>query len=171
MLKKLLRSLAFVAALTVTALAGGIQSMPTTAPFNEPSQTVATWNAFVQYLNGTAGLYTAGTAPTGTALPSIGAFCSASGGTPQTCNGQRGVITTNSLATAASTAANFVINNSLITANNACTATIGNTTSTGTPTIAQVVTGAGTITINIANVATAAALNNTVNINFSCYVN
>src|SRR6516164_11854564 len=126
MLKKLLRSLAFVAALTVTALAGGIQSMPTTAPFNEPSQTVATWNAFVQYLNGTAGLYTAGTAPTGTALPSIGAFCSASGATPQTCNGQRGVITTNSLATAASTAANF---------------------------------------------ATAAALNNTVNINFSCYVN
>ena len=171
MLKKLLRSFAFVAALTMTALAGGIQSMPTTAPFNEPSQTVATWNAFVQYLNGTAGLYTAGTAPTGTALPSIGAFCSASGGTPQTCNGQRGVITTNSLATAASTAANFVINNSLITANNACTATIGNTTSTGTPTIAQVVTGAGTITVNIANVATAAALNNTVNINFSCYVN
>jgi hypothetical protein len=165
MLKKLLQSLAFVAALAVTAYAGGVTTMPSTAPFNEASQTVATWNAFIQYLNGVPGQWTAGATPP---MISLGSFCTASGATPQTCNAQRGVVTTNSLATAASTAATYVINNSLVTANSACAAAIGNTTSTGTPTVASTVTGAGTITVLIANVATAAALNNTLNINFNC---
>lgn len=160
---------AFVGGILAAQLifAGGVPLVPSSATFNEPSQIVSTLNAFVNQLNGNP-LGSGGYAAQPGSIVSIGSFCTASGATPQTCNASRGVVTTNSLATAASSTASFVINDSLVAATNACVATIGNTTSTGTPTIAQVVTGAGTITVTIANVNTATALNNTVNLNFSC---
>jgi hypothetical protein len=156
-----------VVLVSATAFAGGVPPIPPNPTYSEPSQIIATLNALINQLNGNA-LGTGGYAAQPGGVVSLGSFCTASGATPQTCNASRGVVTTNSLATAASTAAAFVINDSLVTAQSACGASIGNTTSTGTPTIASVVTGAGTITVLVANVATAAALNNTVNIVFNC---
>ncbi|HEX8838201.1 MAG TPA: hypothetical protein VF748_14765 [Candidatus Acidoferrum sp.] len=159
----------FFGALLGAALAfgGGMPLVPSSPQFNEPSQIVATLNALISQLNGQP-LGSGGYAVQPGGIVSLGSFCTASGATPQTCNATRGVVTTNSLATAASTAAAFVINDNLVTANSACGATVGNTASTGTPAISSVVTGAGTITVLLANVATATAFNNTVNINFSC---
>jgi hypothetical protein len=149
------------------AHAGGVPIVPSSPQFNEPSQIVSTLNAFINQLNGNP-LGSGGYAAQPNGIVSLGSFCTASGSTPQTCNAMRGIVTTNSLATAASSSANFVINNSLITAANACVVGVGNTSSTGTPAIAQVVTGAGTITISLANVNTATAFNNTINLNFTC---
>ena len=168
--RKALGSAFGLALFTSFALAGSVPQIPISPNWSEPSQFLNTLNTWINQLNGNFpnSMFTTAPAAGPSSMMALGGFCTASGATPQTCNAQRGVVTTNSLATAASASATFVINNSLVTANNACVATIGNTTSTGTPTIAQVVTGAGTITVTIANVNTATALNNTVNINFNC---
>jgi hypothetical protein len=149
-------ALAFCAA----AMAAPLPAVPNNGPINPAL--INDLNTLINQLNGYAGY---------TGVPQIVSFgqtCTASGATPQTCNGQRGVVTTNSLATAASASAAFVINDSFVTSGSSCNVNIGNTTSAGTPTIGSVVAAAGTLTVTIANVNTATALNNTVNLNFWC---
>ncbi len=108
----------------------------------------------------------------GTGLVLLGqVICSASGTTPQTCNGQRGIVTTNSLATAAATDASFVINNSSVTAASHVLVTdlgySGTLVTNGYPVLMSAVPGAGTITVHITNLHAANALAGTVKIGFA----
>ena len=129
---------------------------------------VSPWlNALIQQLNGQTGYATQPNS-----IVSLGTFCTASGATPQTCNGSRGVVTTATLTTAAVAAANYVINDSLITAANACRATVtaysGTFHTNGIPYVATVTTGTGTITVSLGNVDATNALNGTVGMTFDC---
>lgn len=131
--------------------AGGTN--PSTFPADMPDL-----NALIQTLN-TQGAQNLGTGP-----------CTATGTSPQTCNGQRGLVTTGTLTTAAAAAASFTINDSSV----ASTSVVlcmndgysGTVTTNGNPVIAQCVPGAGTITVSIYNAAAANALNGTVTIGF-----
>jgi hypothetical protein len=164
--------LAFIGLLIVLALppaawAGGLPLMPSSPTYSEPSQIVGTMNALIQQLNGQTGYATQPNS-----IVSLGTFCTASGATPQTCNGSRGVVTTATLTTAAVAAANYVINDSLITAANACRATVtaysGTFHTNGIPYVATVTTGTGTITVSLGNVDATNALNGTVGMTFDC---
>lgn len=104
-------------------------------------------------------------------IPAInGTTCSASGATPQTCNGTRGFVTTNSLATAATTNAAYVINDSSVNAGSLIQCEnlgySGTIVTNGIPVFISCVPGAGTITVNITN-AGANALSGTILIGFS----
>lgn len=108
----------------------------------------------------------------GTGIVLLGqALCSASGATPQTCNGQRGIVTTNSLSTAAATDASFVVNDSSVTASSLvqCTAQAysGTLVTNGYPVIMTCVPGSGTITVHITNTHPSNALAGTVKIGFT----
>jgi len=109
----------------------------------------------------------------GTGVVLLGqAICTISGASGQTCNGMRGIVTTNSLSTAASTAAAaYTINNSSVTAASLLECTInaysGVVHTNGVPVITQCVPGAGTITVAISNIDTANALSGTVGIGFA----
>ena len=159
---------AFAATLMASAAhAGGLPLMPSSPTYSEPSQIVGTMNALIQQLNGQTGYATQPNS-----IVSLGTFCTASGATPQTCNGSRGVVTTATLTTAAVAAANYVINDSLITAANACRATVtaysGTFHTNGIPYVATVTTGTGTITVSLGNVDATNALNGTVGMTFDC---
>jgi hypothetical protein len=108
----------------------------------------------------------------GTGIVRLGqTICTSSGSTPQTCNGQRGIATTNSLSTAAATNAAYVINNSSVTTSSLveCTdqAYSGTLVTNGYPVIMSCVPGTGTITVNITNTHAANALSGTVQIGFA----
>ena len=98
-------------------------------------------------------------------------ICTASGATPQTCNGQRGTVTTNSLSTAAATDASYVINNSSVSSASLVVCSInaysGTLSTNGDPVVTQCVPGSGTITVNVRNVHAANALSGTVAISFA----
>jgi hypothetical protein len=100
-----------------------------------------------------------------------GSQCIASGATPQVCNGTRGVVTTNSLSTAVSTNAAYVITNSAVAANSVVNCQqqgySGTITTNGWPFILSCVPAAGQITVNITNVNPTNALNGTVQIGFA----
>lgn len=100
----------------------------------------------------------------------VGALCTGSGATPQTCNGQRGVVTTASLSTAAATATTYVINNNAVT-----TASVidcfsqgysGTYVTNGYPELLECKPGAGTITVGVVNTHAANALSGTIAIGF-----
>lgn len=106
----------------------------------------------------------------GTGIAKLGqTICTASGATPQTCNGQRGIVTTGTLATATLTDASFVINNSSVTASSLVAVTdegySGTLVTNGLPVLTTAVPGSGTITVHITNFG-ANALNGTVAIGF-----
>lgn len=108
----------------------------------------------------------------GTGIVTLGqTICTISGSTPQTCNGQRGIATTNALATAAATNAAYVINNSSVTASSLVMCTdqgySGTLVTNGYPVIMSCVPGSGTITVNITNTHSANALSGTVAIGFT----
>lgn len=100
----------------------------------------------------------------------IGAFCTASGAMPQTCNGLRGIVTTGTLTTAAATDASFVINDSSVTASSLIQVTdqgySGTLVTNGYPALMTAVPGSGTITVHITNTHPSNALNGTVQIGF-----
>src|SRR5260370_4568763 len=117
----------FVGALFAGAIAvgGGIPNVPSSPTFNEPSQIVSTFNAFVGQLNGlnnTNGGYAAASNNT----PSIGSFCTASGATPQVCNGNRGAVSFTGTTVAADAAVTVTITNSTITTVSNCIGGIQN---------------------------------------------
>lgn len=108
----------------------------------------------------------------GTGLVLLGqTICTVTGATPQTCNGQRGIVTTGTLTTAAATNAAFVINNSSVTTSSLVICTdqgySGTLVTNGYPVIMTCVPGSGTITVNITNTHAANALNGTVQIGFT----
>jgi hypothetical protein len=108
----------------------------------------------------------------GTGIVLLGqAICTVAGATPQTCNGQRGIVTTNSLATAAATDATYVINNASVTASSLVVVTdvgySGTLVTNGYPVLMSAVPGAGTITLHITNLHGANALSGTVKLGFA----
>lgn len=97
--------------------------------------------------------------------------CTASGTSPQTCNGSAGVVTTGNLTTATSTAASaYTISNSSVTAASviACTTDAYSATwhTNGVPVVTGCLAGAGTIAVEIQNVDTTNALSGTVGVGF-----
>lgn len=148
--------------------AGGIAFMPSTAPFNEPSQEVATFNAFINYLNGNPGPMTNGVTP---GIISLGSYGTISGGTPQTLNLDRGLVTFTGVTVAAVSTGAVVINNSQITAANVCRAWLAsdNSAAGSFPYVRSVITGAGTITVNISNAAAATSTgSSSFGVGFDC---
>jgi hypothetical protein len=106
--------------------------------------------------------------------PGNGTFCSATGATPQTCNGTRGSVVTNALAGATLTSQNYVINNSSVTAASVVSCQVlaysGTIITNGIPIITGCTAGAGTITVAITNTG-ANAEAGTVTIGFSLQQN
>lgn len=148
MLKRLLIA-ALLAGVPLGAFAAAVA--PITGQALDPANIISTLNTIIGQLNG---------------VP-----CVASGATPQTCNGTRGVVTTNSLSTAAVTNAAFVINDNIVTATTfvSCnlTAYSGTLVTNGVPVILTCVPGAGIITVNIYNAGATNALGGTLNISFT----
>lgn len=109
--------------------------------------------------------------PKGTGKVTLGAFCTVTGSTPQTCNGLRGIVTTGTLTTAAVTDASFVINDTSVAATSMVQCTdqgySGTLVTNGEPVITTCVPGTGTITVHITNVHATNALNGTVQIGFA----
>lgn len=106
-----------------------------------------------------------------TTSASTSAPCTASGSTPQTCNGLRGVVTTGTLTTGTNAnAAAYTISNSSVTAASVVQCTVdaysGTVGTNGTPVITQCVPGSSSIVVNIRNVDGTNALNGTVGIGF-----
>lgn len=135
-------------------LAGGISNMPSTAPFNEPSQEIASFNAFIQYLNGQPGVFTPGGGVP--SLASLGSFATAAGGSPQTCNAQRcsWAVTGITVTTTGSTQT-LVLNNSVILAASLCRAHFASAFTAGSAVIPATVTAsAGSLSIVIVNAGT-----------------
>lgn len=112
-----------------------------------------------------------GIAGNGTGLVLLGqTMCTVTGASPQTCNGQRGIVTSGTLTTAAATNAAYTVNNSSVTASSLVMCTdqgySGTLVTNGYPIIMTCVPGSGTITVNITNTHAANALNGTVKIGF-----
>lgn len=108
----------------------------------------------------------------GTGIVTLGqAICTVTGATPQTCNGQRGIVTTGTLTTAAATSASYVINNSSVAATSLITCEVnaysGTISTNGNPITEECVPGAGTITVSVRNINAANALNGAVGIGFA----
>lgn len=151
---------------------GGVPLIPSSPTFSEPSQIVGTLNTFINQLNGNA-LGSGGYAAQPAGIISIGSFCQpAAGASPLTCNATRGVAAFTGVATIADGATvSVVINNSLVTAANACQAWIAVDGSAGAsaPFVRSTVTGTGTITVALSNAsATATGAAAAYSIGFSC---
>lgn len=84
-----------------------------------------------------------------------------------TINAQAGVVTTESLTTAAGAVYTFTLTNSLIKVGSLVNVVIGNgTNTTGQPTEGNVTCSAGSASIIVYNSAASAALNGTITIGF-----
>jgi hypothetical protein len=153
MLKRLFAAAGFFVGALVLAWSANIPLIPSTPAFNEPSQIVGTLNTFINTLQGQPTAINNNTP----AVVSFGTYCTASGATPQTCNGQRGTATFTGVTVAAVSTGNVVINNNLVTAASSCQVTItaDNSAAGSFPYPRSVVTGAGTITVAISNAAAA----------------
>jgi hypothetical protein len=101
----------------------------------------------------------------------LGALCTATGASPQTCNGQTGNVTSGTLTTAALTAATYVINDSAVTANSLIQCSLqaysGTYVTNGLPEVMDCAPGAGTITVHFVNTHSANALNGTLKFGFA----
>jgi hypothetical protein len=149
MLKRLLAY--FTAALAATAVvAGAVLAAPLpSVPNNGPVNPVVSndLNLLINQLNGFTGY--SGTAQ----IVTLGQGCSASGATPQTCNGQQGQVSFTGVTAAANTnAAVQTINNSFVTTASKCLVTLqtAGAASSG-PVVSSVVPGAGTLAITLTN--------------------
>lgn len=108
----------------------------------------------------------------GTGLVLLGqTICTITGASPQTCNGQRGIVTTGTLTTAAATAASYTVNNSSATTASLVTCESqgysGTYVTNGTPVILDCKPGSGTITVDFINLNASNALNGTLAIGFA----
>jgi len=111
-------------------------------------------------------------AGTGTGIVLLGqTICTVTGATPQTCNGQRGIVTTGTLTTATSTASTYQINNSSVTTSSMVQCTLqaysGTYFTNGIPVILDCKPGSGSITVDFANINGTNALNGTLAIGFA----
>jgi len=130
--------------------AGGVPNMTPSPTFSEPSQIVGTINSVINQLNGTVGYAPA-------QVVSLGTYGTISGATPQTLNTQRGIVTFTGVTVAAVSTGAVVLNDSLITVNSACQASIvsDNSAAGSFPYIRSIVPTAGVLTFNISNAAAA----------------
>lgn len=175
-MKLLCKTLGAACALALTAslaFAGGVPSVPVNPNFSDPSQIIGTLNALIQNLNGQFPNPMTPVAPAqGPAgIVSLGAFCTASGATPQTCNGQRGLVSFTGVTVAGVATGAVVINNSFVNANNNCQASIisDNSAAGSFPYIRSVVPTTGVLTVNISNAAAATSTgSSTFGISFNC---
>lgn len=149
------------------ASAGQIPLLPSSPNYSEPSQVQPTINSVIQMLNG-QGQYA--TAP-GTI--SIGSQCAnaAAGGTPQTCNGQRGAVAyTGITPTTTGTNQTLVITNSAVAANSICTANFITAFTAGSAmTVATVTPSAGSLSVVVVNAGTTANAVTTGTLGFNCF--
>lgn len=147
---------------------GGVPIIPSTPQYSEPSQIVATLNAFINQLNGNP-LGQGGYAVQPGNFVSLGGpptICP-SGASPVTCTGQYGKVNITGIATLATGAAVAVtINNAAVSAASICVVTSGpNSAPGGAGVVVSVVTpGAGNIAINLVNAGatTGGAFNQTL---------
>jgi hypothetical protein len=153
---------------SMIAFGGGMPTVPSVPAFSDPAAIVSTLNTLMATLQG-AGTGMNNNTPVNY---SLGSFCTATGTTPQTCNAQRGLVTTGTLTTAGATNAAFVINDSLVTAASVCQVTLasysGAIVANGYPVPITAVTAAGTITVNLTNTHATNALSGTVGLAFNC---
>jgi hypothetical protein len=127
-------------------------------------------NALINQLNGNTAA-NGGYAAAANGNVSLGTFCTATGATPQTCNGQRGSIAFTGLAgpLATGTVSTVVITNSAITTSSVCsanwispfTAGSGVTVATATPT-------ASTLTVISVNAGTTTNAVSAATLAFNC---
>lgn len=146
---KICQRLLLAAALFVPSTVLAAQVAPITGPV-DVGNAVGVLNTLASQINGSA--------------------CSASGASPQTCNGTRGSVVTGTLTTAAATNATYVINNSLVNASSIVICDVlaysGTLVTNGYPMVMVCTPAAGTITVNITNVHPSNALNGTLTIGF-----
>lgn len=109
---------------------------------------------------------------TGTGIVALGqTICTITGASPQVCNGQRGIVTSGTLTTAAATDATYTITNSSVATTSLVMCTLQNYSGTlvtnGYPIVMTCVPGSGSIAVHITNTHAANALNGTVAIGFA----
>lgn len=115
-----------------------------------------------------AGTFTAITSDTGTKTAAATGTTTATA----TLNKSAGVITSAALTTAAAGTYTLTLTNSAIAAADQVMASVANgTSSTGIPAITTVTPGAGSVVIQVQNIAAAAALNGTIKIAFVVFKN
>lgn len=107
----------------------------------------------------------------GTGIVRLGqTICTAAGSSAQTCNGQRGIVTTNSLSTAGATAATFTVTNSSVTTSSLVLCTnqgySGTYVTNGYPIITECKPGNGSFIATIVNTHATNALSGTLQIGF-----
>lgn len=161
----------FIGAILATVPAfGTIPSIPSTAPFSEPNQEIATFNAFIAMLNGVANPITGGVAPTTTTM-TLGTFCTnTAGGSPQICNGQRGqALFTGITVAATGTTQTLTITNSAVTAASTCLVQPQTAFTAGSAvTVATVVPAAGSLAVLLVNAGTTTNAVTTGTLGFTC---
>lgn len=165
-MNKFFAALSAILVSAVLAYATTLPLVPSTPQFSEPSQIVPTLNAVVNQLNGNPGY--AGTSP----IVAIGALCNpAAGASPQTCNGQRGIVPFTGITIAATdTLQTFTINDSSITAASACLAQWITTFTAGSAiVVATVVPTAGVLTVISTNTAATSNAVTTGTLAFNCF--
>lgn len=85
-----------------------------------------------------------------------------------TLNNKAGVITTESVTTAAGATFTETITNSAVAAADICFASV-TTAGTGTPAVTKVTPAAGSLVVIVQNIHASAAFNNTLKIAFACF--
>ena len=150
-MRKFLATLAAICVTAAIAYAAPLPLLPSTPQYNDPSATVATINALIQQLNGQLGYAPA-------APVSIGASGTVSGGTPQTLNTQRGVVSFTGVGTLITGAVTtLVLNNSSVTTSSQCTAQVQSGGAAGSaPFVSTATPTAGVLTLILANGGTTA---------------
>jgi hypothetical protein len=127
--------------------AAAIPFVPSTPQYSEASQIIATLNALINQLNGQTGFAPA-------QVVSLGSSCQpAAGGSPQTCNGQRGVVAfTGITVTTTGSSQTLVVNDTSVTAASACFAQWITAFTAGSALyVATVTPSAGSLSIVVAN--------------------
>lgn len=153
-----------VIGIAAKVLATGVPAMPNSAPFNDPASQLQNMQMLIQQLNGLPAYAPA-------QIMGVGGYCSASGATPQACNAQRGLVSFTGVTVAAVSTGAVVINNSLVNAQSNCQANLNsdNSAAASFPYVRSVVSGAGTITVNISNAAAATSTGaSTFGVLFNC---
>lgn len=153
---------------SMIAWGGGVPIIPSNPNFSEPSQIVGTLNAFINQLNGNP-LGSGGYAAQPNNTPSIGLFCTASGATPQVCNGNRGAVSFTGTTVAADAAVTVTITNSTITTASNCLGTLqNNPTGAASPYVSSITPTAGSLAVVLGNPGTTTG-SVTLIVGFTCF--
>lgn len=165
--RKLLSTLAAMLASAAIAGATVLPLVPSNPNFSDPAGIVATLNALVNQLNGLQGY---GTAPQGVVSIGLGCQNAAAGGTPQVCNGQRGLVAYTGLGvTTTGTVMTTVVTDSAVTAASACSAWWQTAFTAGSGVaVATVVPTAGSLSVISVNAGTTANAVTTGTLGFNC---